>query len=266
MVCISKDCLWDTFKKDKKGGVYLRYFEIFGIKIASGSKEELLKEAERKLDEGGSIATVNPEILYNALYDEQLYEHLSASLCIPDGIGVVKAIKRRGGECERFPGVELGEALLDIKPSSLALVGGKASLAQTAMDNLLLSHPLLRFGFVLDGYNYSEEEIIKKLKTSPPDIFFVCLGSPKQEIFIKRMKEYSEKTLFISLGGSVDIYAKKLRRAPRFMRKCGCEWLWRILRQPKRILRIPSLVGFVYEVLKEEKIYKKTAENVEKKP
>ncbi len=234
------------------------YSEIFGLNISAGSREELFAAASELLMRGGCISTVNPEILYNSLNNSELYSALSESLNIPDGIGVVRAMSRRGVKSEKFPGVELGEALLDIKPVKLAIIGGKPGVAAAAMDRLIMKHPFVIYGFVQDGYGYEEKKTSLLLKETSPDIVFVCLGSPKQEIFIRRMKVFSPESLFIALGGSADIYSGNKKRAPLMFRKMGLEWFYRIVCEPKRILRTPALLRFTIKSKKEGKIVLKS--------
>ncbi len=243
----------------------LKNAEIFGLKIAAGRRGELYERCASLIGSGGAISTVNPEILYNATKDNELYEALSDSLCIPDGVGVERALRRMGIENERFPGVELGEALLEVKPVRLAIIGGKRGVAERAMNNLLARHPLASRAFAHDGYSYSAEKIISLLREHRPDIVFVCLGSPKQEIFIKRIKVCAPWALFVALGGSVNVYSGDIARAPRMFRKMGCEWVFRLLREPGRIKRLPRLFAFMHYSSKERGKMRKSAEKQAKK-
>lgn len=244
----------------------MRFGKIFGIEIAAGTRGELLSKCSELMAVGGAVSTVNPEILGNALKNKELYDALSKSLNIPDGIGVEKALMIRGVKSERFPGVELGEALLDIKPATLAIIGGEGNSAKRAMANLCHAHPLASPAFYCDGYNYSVERIVSMLRRHNPDIVFVCMGSPKQEIFIKRIRACSKGSLFVALGGSIDIYSGKKQRAPALMRNIGCEWVYRIIREPARIKRVPALFSFAYKSVKEADFLRKSAENSAKEP
>ncbi len=234
------------------------FSEIFGIKIAIGNREELFSAASELIGVGGSISTVNPEILYNSLRCGELYEALSESLNIPDGIGVVQALKRRGASSDRYPGVELGEALLDIKPVKLAIIGGKPGVAEDALDKLILRHPLSLYGFAQDGYSYTDDGVKILMESHSPDIVFVCLGSPLQELFIKRMKKSYPGVLFVALGGSSDIYSERKKRAPLIFRRSGTEWIFRIMLEPKRIFRLPKIFAFVIKSRKEGNLVRKS--------
>ena len=203
--------------------------------------------------------TVNPEILYNSLKNEALYGALCDSVCIPDGIGVEKTLVRMGAYSERFPGVELGEALLSAFSVRLGIIGGKTGVAERAMKNLSQRYKSMIPAFALHGYNISNEEFKETLAKSKPDVVFVCLGSPMQELFIAEMKSFSKGTLFLALGGSVDIYAGDKRRAPKALRRLHLEWLYRMLAEPKRIKRAPKLLFYMLKNKKNEKNHEKNS-------
>lgn len=219
---------------------------LFGIDIAIGTKEELLSLATSLIGRGGAISTVNPEIMRDSVYNATLRAALMESLNIPDGVGVRASLSMKGIKTEVFPGVELGEALLDIPGVRFAIIGGKSGVAKRALEKLSLLHPGSVPCFAMDGYTLSYTSVGEQLTEYLPQLVFVCLGSPKQEIFIYNIKRYAKETLFLSLGGSVDIYAQDKKRAPRVVRKMKCEWLYRMIREPSRISRVPKLADFAY--------------------
>lgn len=223
-----------------------RNASLLNQSIAIGSREQLLGRAAELLFRGGSIATVNPIMLTDALRSGELFFALRGSLLIPDGVGVVKALSKRGIYTEALPGVELCESLLDIGEPSFAILGGKEGVAPLAEKYLVNKHKGATCLFTFCGYGFSEEEIKRRLEETHPDIFLVCLGSPRQEILIDRLKSHSPRTLFIGLGGSLDIYSGRLMRAPRVFRALGLEWLFRMLREPRRIKKIPTLIDFIW--------------------
>ena len=189
--------------------------KIFGREIAAASRGDILGYCDRLMEEGGAISTVNPEILANSLKDSELQSALRQSFNVPDGVGVERALSLRGVPCQRFPGVELGEALLDRRRSTLAIIGGRGGVAQRALARLAAAHRMVTPSFAADGYSRSDEELVGLLLSHEPNLVFVCLGSPKQEIFIKRARRALPKALFVALGGSVDIYIPVIRNALR---------------------------------------------------
>ena len=238
----------------------MRYGKIFGINIAVGERAELLSRCERLLVSGGAISTVNPEILALSQKSEELREALSESLNIPDGVGVTLALSLKGIKSERFPGVELGEALLDLKPVRLAIIGGEGDAPRRAVRNLCKKHPLATPSFTESGYGYSVEKIKRMIEKHSPDVVFVCLGSPKQELLIRELRKSAPRQLFVALGGSVDIYSGSKRRAPAILRRIGCEWLFRFISEPSRIKRAPRILSFCINSTKESVLLNKSAE------
>ena len=243
-----------------------KFYKLFDINIAVGSREELYSRCSDMIGRGCAVATVNPEILAEAARNHELRTALSESLCIPDGIGVALMLRRLGCKTERLPGVELGEELLEGERCvKLAIIGGREGIAEAAMQNLVMRHRNVIPEFTASGYDMDCEYIGRQLSDTRPDIVFVCLGSPKQELFISRMRKFSEKTLFLGLGGSADIYSGEKQRAPRIMRAVGAEWLWRVVCEPKRITRLMKSFSFFMKSAKNSrksvKIGKKIAKS-----
>lgn len=233
------------------GGIKMEKVKIFDVDILAGSREELFSATAELVGVGGAISTVNPEILYTSLENEDLKKALVTSVCIPDGIGVARTIRHKGVFSECFPGVELGEALLSVFSVRLGIIGGEEGVAERAMKNLSEKYTSVTPAFSICGYNINNDEIIDKIRTTKPDIVFVCLGSPKQEIFINEITHMFNDVLFVALGGSVDIYSGDKRRAPRFVRRLHAEWLYRMISEPIRVKRLPKL--FLYTLKSRQK-------------
>lgn len=217
--------------------------------ITVGNKEELLAAAEGLIGVGGRVATVNPIMLYDALKNPELAEALDNSVCIPDGVGISFALSKRGIHTEVFAGIELCEALLDARDENngvtFAIIGGRGGVAEGARDYLLSRHKYAKCLFTASGYGYKEEELAEKIKECEPNILLVCLGSPKQEILISKFVEIAPRTLYLGLGGSLDVYCGRIKRAPRVFRKLRAEWLWRMAREPRRLAGIPKILDFL---------------------
>ena len=228
-----------------------RNCSLFGINIAVGTKNELYGRCAGMIGRGGAISTVNPEIMSNSLKLPELREALSSSLCIPDGIGIELALRMKGCKSERFPGVDLARALLEGERCvHLGIIGGKEGIAESAMQMLVMKHRNVIPEFSVCGYGIDYGTVSNLLSEVRPDVVFVCLGSPMQELFIKRMQPSSPRTLFIALGGSADIYSGEKERAPSFICSLGLEWAWRMIREPKRLKRLPAILSFYVNLAK----------------
>ena len=232
---------------------------LLNRKIRIGNRAELLASARKMLHSGGAIATVNPIMLTDALENTALAEALDMSLCIPDGIGIKKALAGRGIKTDVLPGIELCEALLDEKNGgrgvTYGIVGGKAGIAEKAGARLSEKHRTAKLLFTFDGYAFSERAVAERIESASPDLVFVCLGSPKQKLFISSMREKLPKPLYIGLGGSLDVFSGELKRAPRFIRRAGLEWFWRMANEPKRFGKIPVIIKFLRLCREERKAH-----------
>ena len=227
--------------------------KILGYGVDSFSFEDAVSYASTH---SGQIVTINPEMIESARKNPDFSTLLSdAELVVPDGIGVEIGLKILGHKIKRIPGIELGKALI-IKFSkenrSVAMVGAKAEVIDLAIKNLKNEIDNLNIVYSHDGYFSDSEPILSELVSANPDLVLVALGSPKQEFFINSLKNRLPNATMIGLGGSFDVWAGVVTRAPKIYQKLGLEWLYRTVKEPQRIKRIfPTLPLFVLRVLKE---------------
>ena len=140
-----------------------------------------------------------------------------------------------------------------MRKGAVYLFGSAPGVAETAAENMQKSYPDLRIAGVHDGYYNADEEegIVSSINASGADFLCVALGAPKQELFIYRHKDALNVKAAMGVGGSLDVWAGVVERAPEGWRKSGFEWLYRILRQPKRIVRMGALPLFLLKVVAE---------------
>jgi N-acetylglucosaminyldiphosphoundecaprenol N-acetyl-beta-D-mannosaminyltransferase len=238
---------------------------ILRVKISILTYDKALFKIRKFLQDGKQhyIVTPNPEILLKASIfntgDEELAYILNrADLAIADGIGVKLAGYLMGFNIPRITGADLTPAVLKMaekKGYKVAIVKPKDSLAskQEISNSLKKKYPCLKFNIKnlveKDGrYDYNN----LNLKESSPDIILATLGSPHQEKLIYHtLERYENIRLAMAVGGSLDFLSGKIKRAPKFLRKTGLEWLWRLIKQPKRIKRIyNAVVLFPYYFMK----------------
>ena len=216
---------------------------VTGVNITIGSRRELLQAVSSLIGVGGCVFTPNCLLMQKAKKEDNYRRVLnSAALNVPDGVGLGLILKSRGYKTEILAGVELGELILD--GHSFAIIGGKEWVSNLAAERLSERHVGAVCKFCTSGYRLDKENIKAKLQQTTPDICIVCLGAPKQEYFISEIMSASPKTLYLALGGAVDIYSGRLRRAPLLFRRLGLEWLYRVLREPHRMLRLPLLFSY----------------------
>ena len=118
------------------------------------------------------------------------------------------------------------------------------------VENILKKYPDIRIAGKRNGYFDDSTEIINNINETKPDFLFVCLGAPKQERFMKNHREELDVKLMAGLGGSLDVFAGHVSRAPVSWQKLGLEWLYRLIKQPSRIGRMMRLPVFLLRVIK----------------
>ncbi len=204
----------------------------------------------------GQIVTINPEMISAAQSNPEFADIIKkAELVVADGIGVEIGLKILGYSVKRIAGIDLGKALIEkftASGKSVAMIGAKPGVVDSAIVNLTKEYQNLNVVYSHDGYFDNDEDIIESVISANPDLILVALGSPKQEFFIHNIKEKLPSSTLIGLGGSFDVWAGVVERAPKIYQKLGLEWLYRTLKEPKRFKRIfPTLPLFVLKVLKE---------------
>lgn len=210
-----------------------------------------------------TVFTPNSEIIMRAYKDKEFCDLLNkASLLTADGIGVVYASRiLKKPVSERAAGYDIACQVLEkmnYTDRKLFLFGGKPGVAEKAKENLLKKYPSLNIVGTRNGYFKSEEEdeIVDEINNSGADIVFVCLGAPKQEQWIDRHKDTLKAKVAMGIGGSLDVFAGVVERAPEFFCKTGLEWFYRLCKEPWRAGRMMELPKFAATVITKGKNYK----------
>lgn len=222
--------------------------DVLGVGVDSLTAEEAAQRAAELAagDKFSYAVTPNPEFILLAKKDERFKAALNAAdLVVADGIGVVKAAKILGRPLKaRVPGIELGEALCASMAKTgkkLFLLGAKPVVAKTAGENLCKKYPGLTVCGSHDGYFKEDGSIVEEIKNAGADVVFVCLGAPKQEFWMVKNGPLTGAKLMLGLGGSLDVFAGTVERAPEKWQKAGLEWAYRLMKEPKRIGRMAKL-------------------------
>ena len=229
---------------------------IFGVRVHDLPSEQRIRRAcERFLDGGRTyrIFTPNPEILLRARDDRSYADVLnSADLALPDGTGVALiGSLRTGRRVRRWPGIEVAAMLLSLaveRDAIVVLLGGahdvteraaarwRASLQGLRVEVVGAGTPIGNDGLATDPDR--EIALVEELRAVSPAIVLVGLGAPKQERWIDRHAEdLPDARILMGVGGAFDMWAGTLRRAPRWLRRVGLEWAWRLALEPRRIPR-----------------------------
>ena len=203
--------------------------------------------------ENHAVVTPNSEIAQLCARDAALLEIInSADLVVPDGIGVIYASRILGRPLsQKVAGIELAAGILPrLKEEAfrLFLLGGKPGIAQQAKEKIEEKYPNIICG-VHDGYFKDDRQVIDEINQSGADMVFVCLGAPKQEIWMYENKDKLKVKAMLGLGGSLDVFAGQAKRAPQIFIKLGLEWLYRLLKEPWRIGRMMKLPQFLFGII-----------------
>ncbi|WP_058486744.1 WecB/TagA/CpsF family glycosyltransferase [Defluviitalea phaphyphila] len=209
-------------------------------------------------DKCSTVYTPNPEIIMAAQKDKELMNVLyNASLIVPDGIGVVLASRLLKGPSlpQRVAGYDLVQNIfkkISNTNYTVYFLGGAPTVAEEAAIAMQSKYKGLKIVGTHHGYfkQEDEQEIINRIQNVKPDILLVGLGAPKQEKWIEKYKKILPVKVCIGVGGSFDVMAGRIKRAPKGFQKLGLEWFYRLITQPKRAKRMLKLPIFAWNVLK----------------
>ena len=206
--------------------------------------------AGRRVIPGVGIA-INPEKIVRARDDADLRATLDkATIRFADGIGVVWALRRRGVRAVRLAGVDRWYRLMQEAARSgrdVFLLGGEPGVVDEVSSRLRAALPGIQIVGSSHGFIDMEAEgdIARALLASSPEVVAVAMGSPRQEKVIARLRTVYPDAFYLGVGGTFDVYAGRVKRAPVWMQRSGLEWLYRLLKQPSRAGRQKNLIRFV---------------------
>lgn len=222
--------------------------EILGVRFDDLSPEEMVHTAVSLIEAGGFhyAVTPNPEFLLTAQKNEAFRTALNqADLSMPDGVGVVYASRILGRPLAgRVPGIDFADSLMAWMTQTgkrLFLLGSKPGVAEMAAAALRERHPGLAICGTHDGYFKEDAPVIAAIRESGADAALVCLGAPKQELWMAQNGPATGVKFMVGLGGALDVFAGVVERAPESWQKVGMEWLYRLVKDPKRIKRMARL-------------------------
>ena len=221
--------------------------ELNGVKVHPfTSHDELLAYVSQKK---GILVAINAEKILHAT--EQTRSIINRNIGYCDGIGAVMALKKRGyNDVIKIPGCELWLKIISMtfqQGKTFYLVGGKQEVKEETIKKLKVDFPGIQIANFRNGYIKTEEEkqaLIDDIATKKPDVVFVAMGSPKQELL---MEEISQRhpAIYQGLGGSFDVYTGNVKRAPKWWVDHNLEWAYRLVKEPSRIKRQIHLVRFL---------------------
>ncbi|MCM4174183.1 glycosyltransferase [Arenibacter sp. TNZ] len=223
----------------------MEYKSLNGVKTyAPQSRVELMDYAMAKKS---ILVAVNAEKILHAT--DVTRAIINRNVGYPDGTGAVWALQRKGHyNTVKIPGCELWLDIVSAyyKTKSFYLVGGQQAVIDATVTKLQTDFPGIRIVNYRNGYiktAHEQNALIQDIVLKQPDIVFVAMGSPKQELLMEEIQQQHE-ALYQGLGGSFDVYIGTVKRAPDWWVKNNLEWTYRLINQPTRIKRQIHLVRF----------------------
>ena len=234
--------------------------KLLGVGFDNVTMEEAVQRGVALLESDGThyVATPNPEIVETCRTNPAAMAAVNgADLVLPDGIGVVYGSRLRKTPLKgRVPGIEFGAEMLRQCArlgKRVYLLGSKPGVAEAAAEKLRQDYEGLQIVGTADGYFKDDAAAAARVRESGAELVFVCLGAPKQEIFMHDFGEATGAQLLLGLGGSLDVFAGNVERAPQFYRDHGLEWFYRLMKNPSRIGRMMKLPLFLVHVAGEKR-------------
>lgn len=203
------------------------------------------------------VVTANPETFMISEKNEDVRKMLldKETVMVPDGIGVLKAGKKIGYNIEeRITGIDIANELLKFgneQKKSIYLFGSKQEVIDSMKIVIKEQYPNLKLVGTSNGYVTDKDKVFDEIVKLEPDIVLVALGIPLQEMLIYKHLNRFKKGIFVGIGGSSDVISGMKKRAPKIFIKLNLEWLYRIMKEPKRFKRFyNSNVKFILEIRK----------------
>jgi len=234
--------------------------DVLGVGFDNFTMEEAISKGLSLLEEPCAhyVVTPNPEIVEICRESGEAKKVINgADLVLADGIGIIYGAKLLKTPLKgRVPGIEYAQKLMKVmaeRGKTLFLLGAKPGVAEQAAEKLCERYPGLQIVGTHDGYFKEDEGVIAEIRASGADVVFVCLGAPKQELWMAKNGNTTGARLLLGLGGCLDVFSGNVKRAPAIFCKLGLEWFYRLLTNPSRIGRMMKLPLFLVHVMREKK-------------
>ena len=241
--------------------IIMKKENILGINVCITDYEEILRYINIDIinNKKSFIIAINPEKVMKARKNKFLKNIINnANYQIADGIGIVYASRLNNGNIKkRVTGIDLMDKVCFLASTnnySIFLYGSHKDILCETERVLIEKYKSINIVGKISGYDTTDAKTLKIINKSKPDILFVALGSPKQEYFIYNNMNKLNCKIFMGVGGSFDVMSGYTKRAPVWMQNNGLEWLFRLIQNPKRIVRQIKLIPYlIISILKKTK-------------
>ncbi len=231
---------------------------LLGVRVHHVTMAQAVDAVHRLLRAGGihQIVTLNGAMLVRAAHDEPVRQTLNnGTLTVADGVGVLLTARLLGAPAPaRIPGVDLAGELCAMAAAHryrVFLLGAQPGVAEAAADALRRRYPALTVAGTMHGYVSDDAAVIEHIRRASPHILLVALGFPRQELWIAAHRERLGVPISMGVGGTFDVLAGRVRRAPVWVQRLGLEWVYRLVQDPRRLRIMACLPQLVWLALRE---------------
>lgn len=233
--------------------------KILGVPIDNVTLDEVAVITKNLIEESNKtckmIFAPNVEFIMTAQKDKMFFDILQASgLSTPDSIGIMIGAKLQKKKFkQRIPGQAYFRKIIETGEKegwTFYLLGGSQDVIEKTKKNIENLYPKVKIVGYHNGYldENTEKEVINEINMLKPNVLFVAMGAPKQEKWIYNHKDVLKVDVATGQGGTFDYEAGRIKRAPVFIQKIGIEWLWRLMKEPKRIIRMRVLPVYLLKL------------------
>lgn len=234
--------------------------KILGVSIDNVTLDECGIYTKQLIEESNKsckiVVAPNTEFIMLAQKDKEFFDILKqASFATPDSVGVMIGGKLQNKKFkERIPGQSYFRKVLEVGEKegwTFYFLGGEEGIAQKAKEKVEKDYPNVKIIGCHEGFFEidKEEDVVKEINKLQPNVLFVAMGAPIQEKWIARNKKNLKVDIATGQGGTFDYEAGKIKRAPKLFQKLGIEWMWRLIKEPKRIVRMMALPKYLITIL-----------------
>lgn len=249
----------------------MKRIEFLGFPMDQATMEETVADIRSKILNGNFTqhVVVNVAKLVNMRKDAELARSVTECDIINiDGMGVVWGAKALGHKIpERVAGVDLFHnlnAMAEQESFSVFYLGAKQEVVEETANRMQAQHPNLKIAGIHHGYFWDDEEaVVEQIRQSGAQLLFVAITSPKKENFINKWRDRLGVSFVMGVGGTFDVVAGKVNRAPEWMQNAGLEWLYRVIQEPRRMWKryLVTNSTFAWLLLKEKFSAKRNYQN-----
>lgn len=233
----------------------IKIFEAPVDVVSFGTALERVCELAKDRSRVHTVAAINTEKTFIMAANEEIRSYVEgADLIIPDGIGIVKAAKiLYGRHLERVAGADLMQSICEASGKQglkIYIYGARENVNASAVEMINKKYPDVQIVGRSNGYIPPEknDDLISDINNSNADILFLALGSPMQEHWVRKNSPRLHVAVCMGIGGTLDTIVGTVKRAPISWQKCGLEWLYRFIKQPRRIYRSRRVFKYAFRV------------------